>query len=421
MSVTVPQPSLNAVHAKIASKAMSYSAFVSIVQDINNGLYSGPQIASFLTASAAHPLSRREIFDLTKAMIRVGPCLKWEDGVTVDKHCVGGLPGNRTTPIIVAILSALGVRIAKTSSRAITSAAGTADVMEVLAPVHLTIDRMKDVVEQTGGCIIWGGAVGLSPVDDELVRIAREIGVDGEGQLVSSILSKKLAAGSTHVLIDIPVGPTAKIKTQAEARKLEQTFLIISKALKISCDVEITDGLQPIGCGIGPALEARDVIAVLQNLDTAPPDLRDKAVYLAGKVMELAGLAAKDAGKGKALACLSSGQAWESFKRICAAQGGMRDIPKARYCHTIVATHSGMVESMDNKYIAKLARIAGAPDDKTAGVDLHMSIGSAVALGQALLTIHSGSRVGLKNAIEEASKRLAIRILDPLRLEGDCI
>jgi len=166
---------------------------------------------------------------------------------------------------------------------------------------------------------------------------------------VSSILSKKLAAGSTHVLIDIPVGPTAKIKTQAEARKLEQTFLIISKALKISCDVEITDGLQPIGCGIGPALEARDVIAVLQNLDTAPPDLRDKAVYLAGKVMELAGLAAKDAGKGKALACLSSGQAWESFKRICAAQGGMRDIPKARYCHTIVATHSGMVESMDNK------------------------------------------------------------------------
>ena len=389
MSVTVPQPSLNAVHAKIAGKAISSSAFVSIVQDINDGLYSGPQIASFLTASAAHPLSRREIFDLTKAMIRVGPCLTWEDGVTVDKHCVGGLPGNRTTPIIVAILSALGIRIAKTSSRAITSAVGTADVMEVLAPVHLTIDRMKDVVSQTGGCVIWGGAVGLSPVDDELVRIAREIGVDAEGQLVSSILSKKLAAGSTHVLIDIPVGPTAKIKTQAEACKLKQTFLITAKALKISCDVEITDGSQPIGTGIGPALEARDIIAVLQNLDTAPPDLRDKAVYLAGKAMELAGLAAKDAGKGKALACLSSGQAW--------------------------------VESMDNKYIAKLARIAGAPDDKTAGVDLHMSVGSAVDLGQALLTIHSSSRVGLKNALEEASKRLAIRILDPLRLEGDCI
>jgi len=367
MSVTVPQPSLNAVHAKIAGKAISSSAFVSIVQDINDGLYSGPQIASFLTASAAHPLSRREIFDLTKAMIRVGPCLTWEDGVTVDKHCVGGLPGNRTTPIIVAILSALGIRIAKTSSRAITSAVGTADVMEVLAPVHLTIDRMKDVVSQTGGCVIWGGAVGLSPVDDELVRIAREIGVDAEGQLVSSILSKKLAAGSTHVLIDIPVGPTAKIKTQAEACKLKQTFLITAKALKISCDVEITDGSQPIGTGIGPALEARDIIAVLQNLDTAPPDLRDKAVYLAGKAMELA------------------------------------------------------VESMDNKYIAKLARIAGAPDDKTAGVDLHMSVGSAVDLGQALLTIHSSSRVGLKNALEEASKRLAIRILDPLRLEGDCI
>lgn len=404
--------SLRHVHRKIEGQPFTDNAFEAVVKEINQGLYSEPQIAAFLTSSAAHPLSHREIFALTKAMVSAGTCLSWEHGLVVDKHCIGGLPGNRTTPIIVSVLAAVGLRVPKTSSRAITSAAGTADVMEVLAPVHLTIQEMKTVIENVGGCIVWGGAVGLSPVDDELVRVAREIGVDGEGQLVSSILSKKFAAGATHLIIDIPVGPTAKIKDQQEALSLKRTILKIAIALDMVIAVEVTDGSQPVGFGIGPALEARDVIAVLQNSDTAPIALRDKAMFLSGCALELSGIASVGEGMQMAFDCLSSGQALKKFKAICEAQGGLREIPVARYTHNIIAQQSGTVSQMDNRKLARLAKLAGAPEDKAAGLDLHVQNGSSVLQKQSIYTLHSNSQSRLKHTISEALKIDAISIVD---------
>jgi thymidine phosphorylase len=165
-----PLESLSSVRAKIYGRRLSESRFREIIHDILAGRYSDIHLAAFVTACSGGHLDGGEIIALTRAMVDAGDHLQWPTTRVVDKHCVGGLPGNRTTPIVVAIVSACGLTMPKTSSRAITSPAGTADTMETLAPVDLDLVLMRRVVEREGGCIVWGGAVHLSPADDVLIR-----------------------------------------------------------------------------------------------------------------------------------------------------------------------------------------------------------------------------------------------------------
>jgi thymidine phosphorylase len=332
-----------------------------------------------------------ETTSFTRAMINVGKRLQWSTHPVVDKHCVGGLPGNRTTLIVVPIVAACGLTIPKTSSRAITSPAGSADTMETLAPVELDIVQIRRVVERENGCIAWGGAVSLSPADDILIRVERPLGLDSDGQMVASVLSKKFAAGSTHVLIDIPVGPTAKVRSQQAAQALGERLATVGRALGITLQPIITDGAQPIGRGIGPALEARDVLAVLQNAVGAPDDLRERALLLAGHVLELGGKALAGEGIDMARTVLASGLAWKKFQTICEAQGGMREPPTAGYTHVIVSTHRGQVAAIDNRRLARIAKLAGAPKAPAAGLVFHAPLGTRIEVGQPLMTIHAES------------------------------
>ncbi len=285
-----PVESFSHVRAKVFGHEFTAPALEQVIDDIGAGRYSNIEMAAFITACAADRLNTQETIALTQAMVATGSRLTWSQRPIVDKHCVGGLPGNRTTLIVVPIIAALGLTIPKTSSRAITSPAGTADTMETLAPVALDVPLMRRVVEREGGCIIWGGAVALSPVDDVLIRVERPLDLDGDAQLVASVMSKKAAAGSTHVLIDVPVGPTAKVRSESAGHTLAWRLIEVGRALGLQVDVVLTDGTQPVGYGIGPALEARDVLAVLRNEAAAPGDLRDRAVMLAGRIVELAQL-----------------------------------------------------------------------------------------------------------------------------------
>ena len=207
----------------------------------------------------------QETIDLTRAMVGAGERIDWGRAPIADKHCVGGLPGNRTTPIVVAIAAAAGLTMPKTSSRAITSPAGTADVMETLTRVDLDVPAMRRVVESEGGCFVWGGALTLSPADDVLVRVERSLDLDSDAQLVASVLSKKIAAGATHALIDIPVGPTAKVRTEEHAQRLQALLEQVAAAHGLQLRALRTCGAQPVGAGVGPALEAHDVLAVLRG------------------------------------------------------------------------------------------------------------------------------------------------------------
>ena len=411
--VSHPEPveSVSRLRAKVYGARLGAADMQAIIRDVAAGLYSDLQLAAFVTATAGDGLDEAETIALTRAMLGAGERIRWDFAVVADKHSVGGLPGNRTTPLVVAMVAACGVPIPKTSSRAITSPAGTADTMEVLAPVDLDVPAMRRVVEEEGGCVVWGGAVRLSPADDVLIRVERPLDFDSEGQLVASVLSKKAAAGSTHVVIDVPVGPTAKVRSARAADSLSGRLRAAAAALGLQLRIEQTDGSQPVGRGIGPALEARDVLAVLQG--NGPLDLRERAVRLAGAVLELAGAAA--AGQGPAIAgrALDEGRAWRKFQAICEAQGGMREPPRSPISHVVEAQASATVTGFDNRRLARLAKLAGAPSDKAAGLDLHVRIGDHVERGQPLFTVHAQAPGELAYALEYLARQTGIVLLEP--------
>jgi thymidine phosphorylase len=395
-----PLESLARVRRRIYGQRLGDEDFAAIIGDVIAARYADAHLASFITACSAFPLDVAEMGSLTRAMVEAGERLIWPNPTVLDKHCVGGLPGNRTTPIVVAICAALGVIIPKTSSRAITSPAGTADAMETLAPVNLDLPTMRKVVEQEGGCVVWGGNMSLSPADEILARMGRELDMDAEGQLVASILSKKIAAGATHAVIDVPVGSTAKIRTAAAAHGLIDRLTRVGRMFDLEIQCLITDGLQPVGRGIGPALEARDVLAVLKGARTAPVDLKDRALAVAGAVLELDGKAVAGAGESAARAVLEDGRAWRKFQRICEGQGGQRTPPKAPLRRDWPAPSSGRLVHINNRKLAKVAKLAGAPNARAAGLEILVKLGDDIVARQPLATIHAQAPGELEYALD---------------------
>ncbi|TCK07368.1 thymidine phosphorylase family protein [Marinobacterium mangrovicola] len=406
-----PVQSLSHVRAKVFGHELDELQLQSIINDIVEGRYADVHLAAFITACGDDALNDREITGLTQAMVKAGSRIDWGLEQVIDKHCVGGLPGNRTTPIVVSILTACGLTVPKTSSRAITSPAGTADTMETLTDVGLTLERMREVVSTQGGCLAWGGSVRLSPADDLLIQVERALDIDSEGQLIASVLSKKLAAGATHVLIDIPVGPTAKVRSQQAAEKLARSFQTVATNLGLKLEVLMTDGSQPIGRGIGPALEAHDILAVLKNKPQAPADLRQRACKIAGAMLEMVGHCEPGEGEKRAVEVIDSGSAWEKFHGICEAQGGLRNPPVAPYRYALIAPHDCCVTGIDNRQLAKVAKLAGAPADPAAGIELHVKIGDRVNQYDTLLTIHAENAGELNYAVEYLSDHTLVMTL----------
>jgi thymidine phosphorylase len=384
-----PLASLSDLRSKLFGNRLDEAAMERIITDIAAGRYSDLHLAAFIAAGAGTNMDLAETIGLTRAMVRVGTRLAWPGRPIVDKHCVGGLPGNRTTPIIVPIVAALGLVMPKTSSRAITSPSGTADTMETLAPVDLDIATLRRVVEREKGCIAWGGAVQLSPADDVLIRVERPLDIDSEAQLIASVLSKKAAAGSDHVLIDIPVGPTAKVRTPESAQRLGEHLVQVGSAVGLQVRCVTTDGSQPVGRGVGPALEACDVLAVLRGDPAAPDDLRERALRLAGEVIEMAGRAAPGAGFAQAAQVLASGEARRKFDAIREAQGGAREPGRAPLQRDVVAGADGTIVAIDNRRISRFAKLAGAPHASTAGLEMRVRVDDRVRRGQALFTLHA--------------------------------
>ena len=385
-----PPASMNAVRRKIAGERLSQDDFYHIINDITDKRYSKTEISAFLVASGQTDMDRDEVFYLTRAMLESGEQLDWNESLVADKHCIGGIPGNRTSMLVVPIVAAHGMLIPKTSSRAITSPAGTADTMEVLANVELDIKKLHDIVRKYRACLAWGGTAELSPADDIMIAVERPLGIDSIGQMVASILSKKLSAGSTHLLIDIPVGPTAKVRQMRQAQRLRKLFEFVADQLAIHLEVVITDGRQPIGFGIGPVLESRDVMQVLQNSPDAPGDLRQKSLRLAGRVLEFDPDVRGGNGFAIARDILDSGRALEMMNTIIDAQGMQSDkFELGQLTHDVLSPAAGVVINIDNKQMAQIASFAGAPIDKGAGVDLFKKLGDNVEEGEPLYRIHA--------------------------------
>lgn len=412
-----PPVSMDAVRRKIAGERLSPDEFLAIARDIAELRYAKMEIAAFLVASGQTGLDRDEIVSLTRAMVAQGERLNWHRDLVVDKHCIGGIPGNRTSMLVVPIVAAHGMLIPKTSSRAITSPSGTADTMEVLAEVQLSREQFHAVIERHNGALIWGGTANLAPVDDILISVERPLGVDYPGQMVASILSKKMAAGSTHLVIDIPVGPSAKVRRMRDAMALRKLFEYVADRLGLFAEVVVTDGRQPIGRGIGPVLEARDVMQVLQNDPDAPADLRQKSLHLAGRVIEFDPDVRGGDGFAIARDILESGRALATMEHMIDAQGRRKELLlPGSLVKEVCADSPGTVIQIDNLQMARIARQAGAPMDKGAGVDLLKKLGDTVEEGEPLYRVHACFDADFRFAKDLIAKDSGFRLGAPDQL-----
>ncbi len=408
VSQAEPPESIPALFRKINGERLGREDFHAIVRDIADLRYSKIELTAFVVASNRSELDREEVYFLTEAMVAAGRQLDWREPLVVDKHCIGGIPGNRTSMLVVPIVAAYGLVFPKTSSRAITSPAGTADSMEVLANVQLPFDRLTEIVRAHKGCLAWGGTAHLSPADDVLISVERPLSIDSPGQMVASILSKKIAAGASHLVLDIPIGPTAKVRSMPEAQRLRRLFEYVAQRLHLSLDVVITDGRQPVGRGVGPVLEARDVMLVLENDPQAPDDLRQKSLRLAGRIIECSPDVRGGDGFRIARDILDSGRALAQMQAIIEAQGshGFDHHRPSLGVLTldVLAPEAGLVAGIDNLQIALIARLAGAPKVQGAGVDLLCKLGDTVAAGDVLYRVYASYAADLEFA-RQASVR----------------
>jgi thymidine phosphorylase len=392
-----PAPrSVDLVRRKLQGHRLDRAAFDAILSDVVQHRYSKVELSMFVLACALRTLELDELVAYTCAMIDSGTHLNVGRAPVADKHCIGGIPGNRTSMVVVPILASLGVTIPKTSSRAITSPAGTADTMGVVANVALPPERLQQVIRDTGACIAWGGALALAPADDILITVERPMEIDTEAQMVASILAKKKTVGATHVLIDIPVGPSAKVRSLSAAERLGNLFRAVGEKLDLRLEVVVTEARGPIGWGIGPRLEALDVLAVLRREAHAPLDLREKSLYLAARLLEILGVVGPGGGYRAAQQALDSGAAEKAFDRIVRAQGARELPPAAPYRRTVPAPADGRIREIDCWEIARVAKRAGAPANVAAGVRLLHTVGEVVAQGEPLFEIHAQSETQLE-------------------------
>jgi len=392
--------SVEFIKKKLNNHSLSKKEIHIIIEDIVSNCLSEAEIALFIVAMDKAGMTIKEIAHLIEAILETGSKLNLKNKYLVDKHSIGGIAGNRTTPIVVSICASAGLMIPKSSSRAITTAAGTADVIETIARVDFSMKELKKIVKKTKGCMIWGGGLGMVPADSKIIHVEKQLSIDPESQLIASIMAKKLAVGSKYIVIDIPYGSSAKV-TKQKALQLKRKFEEIGKYFKKKMRVVLTDGDQPMGMGVGPALELKDVMAVLNPQQQGPEDLEDKSTFLAGILLEMTKKAEKQKGQNLAKKILSSGKAFEKFKEIIKAQKGtFKEIREAKFNKTIFSKKRGKVIKINNKRINALARTAGCPKDKFAGLKIYVSLKDKIKKGDKLLTIYAETKSRLNEALK---------------------
>ena len=402
---------LNAIQKKLVGKRLSYKEIFAIMNQISKEELGDILTTYFAASGYSKGFTNKELFYLTKAMVETGEKLHF-DGIVADKHSIGGVPGTRTTPIIVAIIAAAGYKIPKSSSRAITSPDGTADDMEVLAPVILKKEKIYEVVRKTGGCIVWGGSFNLAPADDIIIQVEKPLLFESYDKVLVSIMAKKIAFGATHVVIDLPYGETVKVHTLHDAEVIKDKFMFLAKAFKVKIKVMIHKTEEPAGRGVGPILEIREALRVLQQKKERPIDLEVKSLDIAGTLLELC---LRDSSKklresvkthygnafGWATEILKSGKAFKKFQEIIKAQGGNPNIDSeklkpGKHTYKVKAKRSGTIKSMSIKNITSVAKILGAPTEKAAGIFLDKKLGEKANKGDTICTLYSQNVYNLK-------------------------
>jgi AMP phosphorylase len=388
--------SVDIIRRKMDGLELSKDEIYTLIQDIAEHILSPVELSAYVTSLHIRGMNIRETADLTRAMVDTGDVIKFDRGPIFDHHSIGGCPGNKVTLLIVPIIAAGGYLIPKTSSRAISSAAGTADIVETFCNVDLSAKELKSITESVGGVLAWGGSLNLAPADDVIIRAEYPLGIDPHAQLLASVMSKKKAVGADYLLMDIPMGEGTKVPNMEGAKAYAKDFIELGDILGIRVECAITYGGQPVGRAIGPALEAREAISILEGAKD-PNSVIEKSVVLAGMLFDMG--QGYNHGEMRARELLENGKALAKFREIVAAQGGDPDI-------------SADVNKVKNRDIVKVARAAGSPRDKGAGLEIHKKVGSKVDAGEKILTLYADNDAKLQQALAMAQK------LSPMQIEG---
>jgi len=409
---------LDAIRKKLVGKTLTYKEIYAIMDEIAKNRLGDILTTYFAASGYAKGFRKEEIFYLTKAMVETGEKLSFR-GIVADKHSIGGVPGTRTTLIIVPIIAACGFTIPKSSSRAITTASGTADDMEILSPVVFTKERIYEIVKKTNGCIIWGGSFHIAPADDVLIKVEEPLSFESYDKILMSIMAKKVAFGATHVVIDLPYGKTVKVHRLSDAEILKEKFEYLGSKFGIKIRVLISKMEEPAGNGIGPLLETRDALLVLEQKPERPLDLEKKALLLAGNLLDLclmdSSQTLRDSVKKTygtpmqwATHVLQSGMAKQKMQEIVKEQGGSPhiksdDLKLGKHTYSHRARSNKKIKSINSKNAIIITKILGAPKQKAAGIFFHKKTGDHIKTNETLYTLYSETVYNLQEAKQSLS------------------
>lgn len=392
------------------------------------------QASALLMAIYFRGLSRAETFSLTEAMEFSGDVEDLSDlpGVKVDKHSTGGV-GDKTTLVVAPIAAAAGVTVAKMSGRGLGFTGGTADKLEAIpgfrtrlepAEFHRQLEELGlAVITQTGS---------ITPADKKIYALRDVTGtVESPGLIASSIMSKKLAAGSDGIVLDVKCGSGALLKDLVEAEKMADLMIDIGRKAGRKMVAVISDMSQPLGRTVGNALEVEEAVQVLKG--GGPEDLRQLCLELAGEMIWIGGRAESfEEGKETARQVLSDGRALEKFRQMVRRQGGDDRIVEepermgsSRYSRDVLAGRTGFIAEMATREIGRASQHLGAGRlrkedeiDFTAGIRMHVRIGNFVKEGDVLATLYGADSRRLEEAeiIMEAAIRISAEPVAPPKL-----
>ncbi len=390
-----------------------------LVRELRDGAVSQVHTVAFALSHHFGKTELKEIEYLAQALSDSGTKLDFT-APTYNKHSLGGVPGNKVSLLIVPIVAAGGLLIPKTSTKAITSPSGTVDSMSVFADVDLSPDEIIEIASKTKGCIVFaGGKLDLAPAIDRIIEDAGyPLGIDPKSLMLAGIMSKKLATGTDFMVLDLPC-PTTKIPTIEEGQAFARSFVELAAQLGVRLEAGLTYGGVPVGHSIGPALEAREALETLMsNGKTGPTSLIEKSTGLAGILFEMAGLSARGRGNEYARELLTSGKAYEKFKQIVEAQGGDPSVTPQDITAEFIdedhifkwkASADGWPIEFNNAALAAVARAAGAPNDKGAGI-LVKSKKEPVRKGDVVLQVYASSESALDETIALIAKTVPVTI-----------
>ncbi|MEF2738419.1 MAG: pyrimidine-nucleoside phosphorylase [Clostridia bacterium] len=392
------------------------------------------QASALLMAIYFRGLSRAETFALTEAMEFSGDVEDLSDlpGVKVDKHSTGGV-GDKTTLVVAPVAAAAGVTVAKMSGRGLGFTGGTADKLEAIpgfrtrlepAEFHRQLEELGlAVITQTGS---------ITPADKKIYALRDVTGtVESPGLIASSIMSKKLAAGSDGIVLDVKCGSGALLKDLAEAENMADLMIDIGRKAGRKMVAVISDMSQPLGRTVGNALEVEEAVQVLKG--GGPEDLRQLCLELAGEMIRIGGRAESfEEGKETARQVLSDGRALEKFRQMVRRQGGDDRIIEepermgsSRYSRDVLAGRTGFIAETDTREIGRASQHLGAGRlrkedeiDFTAGIRMHVRIGDSVQEGDVLATLYGADSRRLEEAeiIMEAAIRISAEPATPPKL-----